>query len=370
MSRIVRSLCLTALVAAVASPAAASFWASDTMYVPAAAHNNGVEGSVWRTDLYLTNVDTTPMDAVIIFYPNRMTDNSGLYTRTNALSGREGEGFGFVNSDLADIPPGGTVVIEDILGQYWFERDGYTLGALVIWTHEAGSLDQDGGRVFRNALVQTRTYNDTTVWVEDPEAEEGEEAELIEEAATYGQLQPAVPWYNLPDPSVAEEDGVDFSYQILQGVTQNDTYRYNLGIFNSSDLQTQVVVSVQPFQADGTPFTDENDNELGRIVTIPPLAHVQYTQVMSELFDIEEVSGATLKLTLTRWDTSGPRPRPSFVAYGVMTDNRSNDPTTFLPSFAFPYDVDCMWPDPAEGGKSVPGAWGQEPRRPMAVPPR
>jgi hypothetical protein len=39
------------------------------------------------------------------------------------------------------------------------------------------------------------------------------------------------------------------------------------------------------------------------------------------------------------------------TVYGTLIDNATNDPTAVLPAFAYPYDVDCQWPPPADGEK-------------------
>ena len=43
------------------------------------------------------------------------------------------------------------------------------------------------------------------------------------------------------------------------------------------------------------------------------------------------------------------------TSYGSLVDNSSNDPTTLLPTFAYPYDVDCMWTVDTGGGKRRAG---------------
>ncbi len=53
------------------------------------------------------------------------------------------------------------------------------------------------------------------------------------------------------------------------------------------------------------------------------------------------------------------------TSYGSVVHNATNDPSTVLPSFAYPYDVDCMWgsEDPAMVGKDAPVN-----RRPVEIP--
>ena len=49
-----------------------------------------------------------------------------------------------------------------------------------------------------------------------------------------------------------------------------------------------------------------------------------------------------------------------------MVNNNTGDPTSILPSFAYPYDVECMW-----GGTPPVGAGkgAVVKRRPIVIPP-
>jgi hypothetical protein len=161
------------------------------------------------------------------------------------------------------------VVIEDVIGQYWFVDFGLTagLGGMAVFGYEAGTLDADGGRTYRNVVVQSRTYNLTTWWIPDPD----NEGEFIEEEVTYGQAFSGVPWYNLADPAAVSELG-DYSYQILSGGTDSDDFRYNVGMLNASDPQTSINLLIEPLQPDGTAFTNDLDEPIIMVVTLPPLA--------------------------------------------------------------------------------------------------
>ena len=363
---------VTVVAALVAMPAAAGFQAADLLYVPAVAHNTGLQDSVWRTDLFITNVDTVPIDVIMVYLPSGLADNSGyFFDRSLWLGGRENEGFGLVNEALADIPPHGTVVLRDVVGQYWESQLGMNgLGAMVVFAQEAGSLQDDGSRIYRNAVVNARIYNKTITYKPDPD----NEGAYIEVPVTYGQGMPGVPWYNLADPAAVTDD-VDFTYQVLTGGEQSSSYRYNVGILNASDPQTAISVRIQPFQADGQPFTDEEGNPVSRLITLPPLAQYQYTQFLSGL-GITEATQVTLKVGFVAWTSNGPNPMPAFTSYGSVVNAGSNDPTTVLPSFAFPFNVDCMFPDTPGtttlGAKALGTATRSEgrTRRRLEVPPR
>ncbi len=72
-------------------------------------------------------------------------------------------------------------MIRDIVGEYWVERLGLNgNGALVITVYEADTLEPDGSRVNENAIANARIYNQTTIWVEDPD----NEGEFLEKGGT------------------------------------------------------------------------------------------------------------------------------------------------------------------------------------------
>lgn len=365
MTLTMRRALVSVLVLAAAVPAVAEFRASDLLYLPVAAHNEGVAGSLWRTDLTITNVDEVPIDVSIFFFPTGLFSNAGYLARDYGLGGREPEGWGHLDESLADIPPLGTVVLDDVVST-WLDQlsAGTTLGAMVIFAYEAGTLDSPEGRVFRNAVAHSRTYNETTIWVPDPDNPD----EFVEAPASYGQTVPAVPWYNVADPAYISDQG-DFTYYILTGGQETETSRYNLGLFNCSDPQTAVTLVIQPYQSDGTPFLTDADGEKRLFVTVPPLAHVQYNRLLANTFQIEEATGVVVRVAFVSWSTTSPEPVPAFVAYGSQVDSTTGDPTTVLPSFAEPYNVECMWPSDGGGGGKTGSPTGQL-RRPLEVPPR
>jgi hypothetical protein len=354
----------------------AQFMAADLIYVPAVAHSEGANGSVWKTDVTITNVDSTPVDVGIFFVPSGRDDHSNfLAGRDDALGGSEDQGFGFVNDALSNIPPGGTVTLPDIVGQYWYPKFGVSAsnGALVVFSWESGTLDNDGNRTYRNVVVTTRTYNSTKIKIEDPD----NSGQFIEKDATFGQTLPGVPWYNLADASI-KNDQRDLSYEVLAGGQENDTYRYNVGIFNTSDLQTSIAVVIQPFDATGHQLTDDSGVALQKTLLLPPLAHVQLYRILQTSFNLTNAKDILLRISFVNWTTLGTAPVPTFTCYGSLIDNRSNDPTTILPSFGYPYDIDKVWKVPSGTASATAESisrWGFPrrggvSRRPVRMPPR
>lgn len=365
MTSPLRWVMVAVVVFGAASPAAASFWASDLIYLPAVAHIDGAAGSQWRTDLYVTNVDSVPIDVMVVYLPSGLVSNAGVFNdRTGWLGGREEDGFGHVNEALAEIQPNGTVMLEDIVGEYWLDQaESAGLGGMIIFAYEADSLEDDGSRVLRNAVVMSRTYNETTILLDDPDSHGG----VLEVDATYGQLIPGMPWYNLADPAAVSDDA-DFSFYVLVGGLRNDDFRYNVGILNASDPQTSITLALQPFRLDGEPFLDVNENPILSVIQVPALAHAQYNDILPNIFGLGGAEQVMIKVSFVAWASTSTNPIPAFATYGSVVDGRSNDPTTILPSFAYPYDVECVWPD-SDPGTGVRKSRQRVTARPVQAPP-
>ncbi len=351
------------LAAAAAAPVSAGFGAADLHYIPVVSKSPGAVGSNWVTDVYITNVDDVDIDVALLYLPSGQLNNSGLYADRDAwLGGRESDSFGFVNEALASIPPNGTVFLRDIVGEYWGGTVGASgNGAMVVASYAADTLEDDGSRVYRNAIVNARIYNDTTVWIEDPD----NPGEFIERLAEYGQTMPGVPWYNLADGG-AVADEYDFSFEVLTGGEENDRRRYNVGVVNASDALTTLTVEIQPFQADGEPFVDAEENEIFSLLTMPPGSHVQLFRPFTQNWAIEgDVEGSTIRVKIAAWSSAAAEPRPMLTSYGSVVHNQTSDPSSVLPSFADPYDVECIWGSGDEGLKN-----GRPSGRPIAIPPK
>ncbi|MCD4751416.1 MAG: hypothetical protein K8R59_18775 [Thermoanaerobaculales bacterium] len=350
----IRVLRLTLAIALLAGAGVseAEFRVSDLIYVPVVAHTEGADDSVWRSDVIITNVEAEDfIDVALVLLPSGVRDNSSVfYDREDFLGGRAEDAFGTIDERLADIPPGGTVVLEDIVGEYWPDHSGLSgQGALVIYSYLPGSLDELGNREYRNMTVTARTYNTATFWEPDPD----NEGEFLEKTGSYSQTMAGVPWYNLADAAFVDEDtGVDFSYLLLDCGRQDEDFRYNLGILNTSDFQTTITLKIEVFQADGTPFLDDEGNPEVFFPLLPPLAHVQYYQFLDTVFGLTDVSQVRFKVSFESWVTTGIDPFPTFTAYGSLIDRSSNDPSTIEPTFGTPYNVECMWPSTGGDAKA------------------
>lgn len=360
-------LAITALVVAV--PADAQFLAADLLYVPGAAHTDGEGDSQWRTDLFVTNVEEeVDVDIAIVYIQTGLVSNSGDFTdRSTWVGGSEDDGFGTVDPALANIPPGGTVVIDDPIGQFWPNEQGTAnSGALVIFAYESGTLEDDGTRVLENVIVNSRVWTPTTFYQPDPD----NEGEFLEVNGTYGQTLPGVPWYNLADPAAVGEDG-NFTFQILSGAGTDDDYRYNVGILNASDPLTSITLVIQPFMGNGEPFLDANENQILRSVAMPPSSHVQYNNIMVSLFGLDDVpNDTTIDISFLSWSSANSEPVVGMTTYGTLIDNQTNDPTAVLPAFAYPYNIECQWASSNGAAKSAPSGIPRVSARPLEIPPK
>jgi hypothetical protein len=356
------------LLLGTAIPASAQFMASDLIYLPGAAHTGGPNGAAWRSDLYITNVGDSPIDVAIVYLQTGLISNQSQFVdRTTWLGGREDDGFGFIDPLLADIPAGGTIVLEDPIGTYWVTELGYAeSGAMVIFTYEADSLEDDGSRVFKDSIVNSRVFTRMTVIVPDPDNED----EVIEVEGTYGQTMPGVPWYSLVSPSNLSDQG-DFTFQILTGAAASRNFRYNVGIVNASDPLTVITIAIQPFQGNGEPFLNESELPIIHSVVMPPASHVQYNDILNNLFGLEgPLNDVSIDVTFVAWSSGGDAPNPGFAAYGTFIDNRTNDPTAILPAYAFPLNEDALWPSEEAEPTSKAARAARRARRPLEIPSR
>jgi hypothetical protein len=144
-----------------------------------------------------------------------------------------------------------------------------------------------------------------------------------------------------------------------------------VGVLNASDPLSTITVVLQPFQGDGEPFLDENENEILHTVVMPPLAHIQYNNVMSTLFGIDEVTNdVTIDVSVVIWASGSADPIIGMTSYGNLIDNRTNDPTAILPAFAFPYNIDCQWPSSGDEKEGKSMGVRRVNRRPVGIPAR
>ncbi len=223
----IRKGLLTALVfvfALGAGPAAAQFLAADLIYLPAVTHTDGEGDSRWRSDVFITNVDDVDIDIAIVYHPYRWYRQQRRlrWTGHSGSEAREADGFGYIDPELANIPPNGTVVLRDPVGEYWA-----TAGRRrIIPAHWSSSRMRPtpsrttarGSSKMRSS-TRASTRRPASI-VPDPD----NEGEFLPKSRHLWQTLPGVPWYNLADPSAVGDDG-DFSFQILTGAKDDAEYQ-------------------------------------------------------------------------------------------------------------------------------------------------
>ncbi|HSN57060.1 MAG TPA: hypothetical protein VLT32_20485, partial [Candidatus Sulfomarinibacteraceae bacterium] len=263
---------LLVLLAATPSVVAASEL-SHRYIVPAAAHTEGADGSVWRTDLVLHNPSDLAITVVASWIPSVVTGAAGALVPGVELS----------------LDPRQTRVVEDVMaGLFPVPSGAVASGALIVEARDASGASAP-------IVVDSRT------WSGEPDR-------------SYGQGIPAVAW---------RQDGeLTEPKRIILDLESSENFRTNLGLVNPTATfeQTFLIEILDPSGAVAG----------RRYVRLGPLAHDQHNDILGKLG--LEGSGYTARVRLTRWQAVGggadSTPEPSdFVVYGSKVDRRSNDPT-------------------------------------------
>jgi len=170
------TLALTLTTALIAGPAVAGEW-----WIPAAAHADGVEGSVWRTDLVIHSFAQDPVTVIVALLPSSP--------------------MGPIVTVERELDPGASVVLEDVL---WESFAVAGTRALVVQA-PGDSL-----------AVSSRTYN-------------------LSGSGTFGQLIPGVAAGALVAPGEPA---------FLLGLSGTAGRRTNLGWVNASGVPIDVMVDL------------------------------------------------------------------------------------------------------------------------------
>ena len=227
--------------------------------VPAAAHVGGQNDTTWKTDLRLFNPGTVKITCTLDFLEE---------ARQN---------LGVIPGVTFDLPPKGTMVIDDVLTVIPGIPAGSSKGALRF------GFEGGGGTV---PVIMSRTYNDT-------------------QNGTYGQYVPAVP--------VLPGDG---GALYLTGMADNDQYRSNLGVANLSGRDIGGLTAT---------VLDSAGNEVGSYgIGVPAYSTIQVVNIA----EAAGVTGHNLDLFSVRLDTNGT----DVTAYASVIDNRTGDPVLYTPA--------------------------------------
>ena len=325
----------------------AMFRAADLVVVPVSAALPGLNSSVWRTDLEIQNVDTVPIDVMVVFLPSDRGPNVTWFrTISNHLGGRDSDGFGKLDAKLKDIPAGRAVVIEDIVKTHWGED---VKGALLVFSFAAGTYKTTTppGGTPKLAVVRSRTYSKGTT--------------ADQKVTTYGQSIPGLPWYYYVDPS---QESKGLNNVVFSGIREDASYRTAVGLLNISDYSTAIYVTLALVAEDGTVIREV-------VRYLAPLEHLQFDQAVLTLFGLasgSEVVNATISAKVSLWSSPGANPAPGLIVYCSRIDNVTNDPVYLEQSFAKELPWDCVFNGncAAASALSAPGAVRF--RRPLSPP--
>ena len=318
-----RTLPIAAIGLLMSSGAFAMFRAANLVVVPTAASTAGLNGSNWRTDVEILNVDTVSIDVEIVMLECCLSDNSVWFANIkNHLGGRTSDGFGHIDAKLENIPPGQAVYISDVVGTS-LGLSGVK-GALLVFAYQAGTLlttTPPGGNP-KNIVVNTRTYTSGT--------------NASNQTFTYGQETPGLPWYDYLDPGLKSK-GLD--HVTFTGLREDTAYRTAFGLVNVSDRTTTLAVVLTLKDQGGTQLAQQT-------LTMPPLGHYQADQAIINFFGktlADAIQGASLTVTASNYQSGAQYPAPALMAYVTRTDNVSNDSLYLEQIFTQPLQWDCVF---------------------------
>lgn len=233
--------------------------------VPAAAHTEGSEGSLWVTDLVAHHSgETVPTFLQIDVVP---TGDMPTGTPQNIT---------------IPIWPHETLAIDDIIGERF---PSHEVAALIVkgW---------NGGANYTDLKVTTRTWTSAG-----------------DDTGSYGQAISALPRRYGSDPIV------------VPGLKASSDFRSNLGLVNpSTNLRETFTVDI----VDSTGQSQGMYTE-----TLEPMAHLQLNGVLQSLgLEGDGYTAVVTLLSIENLYVRPTDPwDPIFSAYGSIVDNTTNDPT-------------------------------------------
>ena len=295
---------------------ASNFRVADQVYLPAAGHFTGSRGETWVTDVWLANPSSTDAIDVSVIYSSGVTGSIQNFAKVFTLAANEHrEVPDFMSTSQAS---GGLGLAAGSNGQLIF--NGCKAGGNCDITTCPNGTTTGVCPDFRNLSVEGRIYaipsggNSTS--------------------PTYGQGFPGIPWYNYVSTNAAAV-GLDKVFisglrNTGAGFGSNGTYRTNIGLVNASQYSTTQLL-VKLFDKTGTQIDSFTSDTLG------PLGLKQYSvaQMFTKFPTAATSTGAYVTVeqisVLPTSSAAGAGCNdgcPSFLAYGSLIDNGSDDPTT------------------------------------------
>lgn len=305
------------------SALASNFRVADQVYLPAAGHLTGSRGETFVTDVWISNLNNEAVDVSAIFSSGAAGGNFQNFDKYLTLAANEHKEI--IDFISAAKTAGGLALANGSFGQVIFNgcKAGGNCDITTCPNGQATGICAD----FRNISVEARIY--------------AIPAGGTATAPTYGQQFPGIPWYNFVS-SDAQGAGLDkvFITGLRETGTafgQNGTYRTNIGLVNASQYSSTVLL-VKLFDKTGTQIGTYNSPTLG------PLGQQQLAiNAMFGSFTGSSATGAYITVeqisvqpTADAGAAGCGNGCPSFLAYGSLLDNGSDDSTTLETQYVVP----------------------------------
>ena len=268
--RTIKMIAVAAVAILLSAPAYSSHY-SDLYVIPVVAHTDGVNGTVWMSDVAIQNFQPTPLTVQLIFI------ESG--------EGRTENFFPLMNNDLngsVTVPANGSVLLKDILRNY--RGMSAAFGSLIVGADMPFA-------------VTSRAYS------------------MSPAGDTIGQtVRPSANFLNVTEGAISPASAY------IPGLIQNGNFRTNLGLVvaNATGFDSTLVVAVTLRDASGATVGT-------RQITVGPgvFTHLQFSarELTNTTFDIGSAEFRIIQ-------GSG-----SVVPYASVIDNRTADAVFIAGSF-------------------------------------
>ncbi len=265
-----RTIAIVSLMVLLVTGSAVAQEVLDTQFFPVVARGAGLAGTMWVTDLVMTNPMDVPILIGVQFFPANQ-DNQ----------------FNPFFPDQFELGPGETAIAEDLL-QLVFGYDEAIKGSLVVMADPTYLLGNPEGTVI---CAVTRTYN------------------VGSALGTFGQTVP----------SLVVNTNVGWASSFITGVRNDADFRSNLGIANTSPM-AGIKVHFRINDRYGTALAEGSKN----------IKIASMNQWSFEQLGVDEVDGP---LSVELWlDPSTMSEEPceesipiGFLAYVSKVDNGTGD---------------------------------------------
>lgn len=303
------------------SAMASNFRVADQIYLPAGGHFTGGRGETWITDVWISNLHNEAVD-VSAFYSTGALGTTQEFSKYFTLAANEHKEI--IDYFAAPRSSGGLALSTAPNGQVIF--NGCKAGGNCDINTCPNGLSTGVCPDFRNISVEARVY------AIPPGASSGN---------TYGQLFAGIPWYNFVSTDAASA-GLDKVF--IVGLRNNGpgfgspgTFRTNIGLTNASQFSsTRLLVKL----------FDKNGAQTGTYTStiLSPLGteQRQIGSMFSAYNGSTAVGGYVTVEQVSVVPTGGasaagcPNGCPSFLAYGSLIDNGSDDATTLEAQYFAP----------------------------------